>query len=70
LLRRRAATEAVHELGHVMGLGHCRQQHCVMWFSNMLAETDRKGDRFCQECARALESYAGWPDRRGPSKGT
>ena len=36
----------------------------------LLAETDRKGDRFCQECARALESYAGWPDRRGPSKGT
>jgi archaemetzincin len=45
--RQRAATEAVHELGHTYGLSHCRDPHCVMWFSNTLAETDRKGTRFC-----------------------
>jgi archaemetzincin len=44
----------VHELGHVYGLGHCNRQACVMWFSNTLAETDRKGSRFCPVCARAL----------------
>ena len=44
---RRAATEAVHELGHSYGLGHCQDPHCVMWFSNTLGETDRKGTRFC-----------------------
>lgn len=47
LLARRAATEAIHELGHSYGLGHCGDAHCVMWFSNSLAETDRKGTRFC-----------------------
>jgi archaemetzincin len=53
LLARRAATEAIHELGHSYGLGHCGDAHCVMWFSNSLAETDRKGTRFC--AAHAIE---------------
>src|SRR5205085_7456236 len=43
VLLRRAVTEAVHELGHVFGLPHCQRPSCVMWFSNTLAETDRKG---------------------------
>ncbi|WP_242344964.1 peptidase M54 [Anaeromyxobacter terrae] len=51
---RRAATEAVHELGHAYGLGHCRDARCVMWFSNTLAETDRKGSQFCARHAAAL----------------
>ena len=45
--RRRAAVEAIHEIGHTYGLGHCEDPHCVMWFSNTLAETDRKGSAFC-----------------------
>jgi archaemetzincin len=44
---RRMATEAIHELSHTYGLGHCSDPHCVMWFSNTLAETDRKGTEFC-----------------------
>jgi archaemetzincin len=44
---RRAASEAIHELGHAYGLDHCRNARCVMWFSNTLAETDRKGTSFC-----------------------
>ena len=51
---RRAATEAVHELGHTYGLSHCGNPACVMWFSNSLAESDRKGTRFCREHAREL----------------
>src|SRR5688572_11739594 len=43
LFRKRAATEAVHELGHTYGLSHCDRTDCVMWFSNTLTETDRKG---------------------------
>jgi archaemetzincin len=51
----RAATEAVHELGHTYGLTHCNDPHCVMWFSNTLAETDRKGTGLCAAHARALQ---------------
>jgi len=55
-LLRRAETEAVHELGHVFGLGHCTSPRCVMWFSNTLSETDRKGSDFCPRCAGQLGS--------------
>jgi archaemetzincin len=54
LFRRRAATEAVHELGHTYGLAHCDTPTCVMSFSNTLSESDRKGTRFCAEHAREL----------------
>ena len=55
LFARRAATEAIHELGHTYGLSHCRDTGCVMWFSNTLAETDRKGTAFCATHAGALK---------------
>lgn len=47
-------TEAIHELGHAYGLGHCGDPHCVMWFSNTVAESDRKGMRLCRTHAREL----------------
>jgi archaemetzincin len=58
MVEQRAVTEAAHELGHVFNLSHCSRRDCVMWFSNTLAETDRKGTRFCpqhlQELRRAM----------------
>ena len=54
LFYKRALTEAVHELGHTYGLGHCRSPHCVMFFSNTLMDTDRKGPDFCSECKGKL----------------
>jgi archaemetzincin len=50
----RAVKEAVHELGHLLGLGHCPDPDCVMSFSNSLADTDRKGPGFCQACRDLL----------------
>ncbi len=50
LFHQRALKEAVHELGHTYGLGHCPDPTCVMHFSNSLPDTDRKGDSFCQRC--------------------
>jgi archaemetzincin len=54
LFYKRALTEAVHELGHTNGLGHCRSPQCVMFFSNSLMDTDRKGQNFCLECNRKI----------------
>ncbi len=46
----RAVKEAVHELGHVYGLGHCPDPGCIMHFSNRLEDTDKKGPGFCTIC--------------------
>jgi archaemetzincin len=62
VFRKRAATEAIHELGHTYGLSHCDDPRCVMRFSNTLAETDRKGTGFCSRHARQLaQSRAALP---------
>jgi archaemetzincin len=50
LFRKRVLTEAVHELGHTYGLRHCLNPNCVMFFSNTLTDTDKKGPDFCQRC--------------------
>lgn len=54
LFYKRTLTEAVHELGHTYGLDHCRNSRCVMFFSNSLIDTDRKGSEFCSECKSKL----------------
>jgi archaemetzincin len=55
LFLERTAKEAIHELGHTYGLGHCRNRDCVMSFSNSLLDTDRKSQRFCKRCTRKLQ---------------
>jgi len=54
LFHQRVLTEAVHELGHTYGLRHCENTRCVMFFSNTLMDTDRKGPEFCQRCKSKL----------------
>jgi archaemetzincin len=49
LLVERAVKEAVHEVGHTLGLKHCPHASCVMHFSNSLADTDKKQKLFCEE---------------------
>jgi len=46
----RTLKEAVHELGHTLGLSHCRQGLCVMRFSNSIFDTDKKQSLFCGQC--------------------
>lgn len=53
-LLERTVKEAVHEIGHTLGLGHDeRNARCVMHFSLSLADTDRKGRDFCPRCEEA-----------------
>jgi len=52
----RVLKEALHELGHTFGLGHCPNPRCVMHFSNSLIDTDYKQAAFCPPCQTRLPS--------------
>ncbi|MCM8801468.1 MAG: archaemetzincin family Zn-dependent metalloprotease [Candidatus Omnitrophica bacterium] len=57
LFRLRVLKEAVHELGHTYGLGHCQKPKCVMHFSNSLLDTDIKDYRFCPVCKERIKEW-------------
>jgi archaemetzincin len=46
----RVQKEAVHELGHTLGVKHCPRSLCVMHFSNSIFDTDKKQNLLCDEC--------------------
>lgn len=56
LFLERCTKEAVHEIGHTLGLTHDEgDRRCVMRFSRNLADTDRKGRDYCATCASRAE---------------
>ena len=57
LLKKRAIKEAMHEIGHTYGMGHCFDARCVMFFSNTLADTDYKEADFCPKHKKILKEY-------------
>jgi len=52
----RAVKTAIHELGHLVGLPHCSDHRCVMFFSFTLRDTDYKSKDFCLVCKKGLEA--------------
>lgn len=53
-VRRRAQVETVHGAGHLLGLSHCTDFRCAMFFSRDAADADRKGPGLCASCRSAL----------------
>ncbi len=53
-LRHRARVEAVHDLGHLLGLSHCQDVRCAMFLSHKPSDCDRKGLGLCGACRAAL----------------
>jgi archaemetzincin len=45
----RAQKEAMHEIGHTLGIQHCPHSLCVMHFSNSIFDTDYKQTLLCDE---------------------
>jgi archaemetzincin len=60
----RVIKEAVHELGHTLGLHHCLESFCVMRFSNSIFEVDKKQSLFCDQCylnaSAAIKDMGHW----------
>ena len=54
---RRLIQLSLHELGHTFGLGHCRQDACLMGFSANLEKLDQKKLAFCEYCRVLLADY-------------
>ncbi|MEM5883137.1 MAG: archaemetzincin family Zn-dependent metalloprotease [Candidatus Aenigmatarchaeota archaeon] len=55
VLIKRAVKEAIHEMGHVLGLKHCENPECVMSFSNTVFDVDRKTKNICEKCRKQLK---------------
>ncbi len=58
LLQLRLLKEAVHELGHTLGLTHCQNYECPMAASHTVELIDLKGTKLCAGCrAQSLGKF-------------
>jgi archaemetzincin len=54
LTAERLCKEALHELGHVCGLRHCRDWSCPMAASTTIERMDVKNAQYCAACWKAV----------------
>jgi archaemetzincin len=59
LFKDRLVKEVIHEIGHCMGLPHCKDKKCVMAHSNSVQDVDNKDSAFCERCKKVIKTYSG-----------
>jgi archaemetzincin len=50
LFRERLRKEALHELGHTLGLRHCQDYRCVMASAHAVEWIDLRDSALCESC--------------------
>lgn len=55
-LFQRTLKESVHDLGHALGLKHCFNPRCAMYFANSVYEADNKQSHFCENCEKRMRA--------------
>ena len=56
LIFERAAKVALHELGHLFNLFHCREKKCLMHFSGGIQDLDETPMYLCRYCSTYLKN--------------
>lgn len=56
IFHRRTMKEAIHELGHAWGVMHCKNSKCIMYFSSIIEDTDKKLPEFCEKCKKIFDN--------------
>lgn len=51
-LFQRVLKEAIHEIGHALGLPRCANARCAMSYSTSVFDTDNKHAQFCEACEK------------------
>jgi archaemetzincin len=54
ILYHRTCKETVHQLGHLFGMGPCRNPRCAMYSSERVQDIDGKREKFCDNCLRSI----------------
>lgn len=54
VLYHRTCKETVHQLGHLYGMGPCRNPRCAMYASERMEDIDGKREKFCDNCLRSI----------------
>ncbi|MBA4368310.1 MAG: peptidase M54 [Desulfobacterium sp.] len=50
IISERICKEAIHEIGHIFNLKHCKDPACIMHYCRCIGDVDCKSDQLCRYC--------------------